>query len=212
MLSVTFRPDALTWAAAARAGALPADVLLKVALQVGREPQRELVAATLDVLHGVREALLGEAELTAYRRVLRELLGARQQALGLFPVAAESGDSKLLREELVSALALDAREPQLRSELNRLGRAQLGLARDARAAQLSSELIEVALAVAVQEGGQPVIERARAALVASTDGIERGRLLGALGHNLAPELIAPFTLDRFERDHALADAGSAGTR
>jgi sarcosine oxidase subunit beta len=28
----------------------------------------------------------------------------------------------------------------------------------------------------------------------------------------APALIAPFTLDRFERDHVLADAGSAGTR
>ena len=27
----------------------------------------------------------------------------------------------------------------------------------------------------------------------------------------SPE-IAPFTLDRFKRDHALADAGSAGTR
>ena len=27
-----------------------------------------------------------------------------------------------------------------------------------------------------------------------------------------PALIAPFTLDRFERDHVLADAGSAGTR
>jgi sarcosine oxidase subunit beta len=27
-----------------------------------------------------------------------------------------------------------------------------------------------------------------------------------------PDLIAPFSLDRFERDHAMADQGSAGTR
>jgi hypothetical protein len=27
-----------------------------------------------------------------------------------------------------------------------------------------------------------------------------------------PELIAPFGLDRFRRDHAMADQGSAGTR
>ena len=27
-----------------------------------------------------------------------------------------------------------------------------------------------------------------------------------------PELIAPFSLDRFAKDHAMADLGSAGTR
>jgi alanyl aminopeptidase len=180
--------------AAARAGALPLEVLLKVALQVGKEPERELLTAALDVLDGVREALLGEPELPAYRRTLRELLGARQKQLGLFPAAGEPGDRKLLRAKLVSTLALDAREPQLRRELGSLGRALLGLGQDERTARLSSELIEVALAVAVQEGGKPVMERARATLVASNDGIERGRLLGALGQNLDPEL-SPFVLD-----------------
>jgi alanyl aminopeptidase len=82
----------------------------------------------------------------------------------------------------------------LRRELNGLGRAQLGLARDARLARLPSELLELALAVAVQEGGKPVIERVRAALAASNDGLERGRLLAALASNLNPEL-SPLVLD-----------------
>ena len=60
----------------------------------------------------------------------------------------------------------------------------------ALAARLPSELYDAALGVAVQEGGLPVIERATAALFASSDGIERGRLLGALGFNRSPELSA----------------------
>jgi alanyl aminopeptidase len=48
--------------------------------------------------------------------------------------------------------------------------------------------LEAALSVAVQEGGVPVIERAVKNLGESNDGIERGRLLGALGCNLNPEL------------------------
>jgi sarcosine oxidase, subunit beta len=37
-------------------------------------------------------------------------------------------------------------------------------------------------------------------------------MAGLIATGRPPELIAPFTLDRFRRDHVLADAGSAGTR
>ena len=37
-------------------------------------------------------------------------------------------------------------------------------------------------------------------------------MAGLIATGRAPDLIAPFTLERFARDHALADAGSAGTR
>ena len=37
-------------------------------------------------------------------------------------------------------------------------------------------------------------------------------MAGLIATGTAPDLIAPFTLDRFQRDHVLADAGSAGTR
>ena len=52
----------------------------------------------------------------------------------------------------------------------------------------------MALAVAVQVGGKPVIERVRAALAASNDGMERNRLLSALGSNQNPEL-SPLVLE-----------------
>jgi hypothetical protein len=37
-------------------------------------------------------------------------------------------------------------------------------------------------------------------------------MAGLIATGRPPELIAPFTLERFRRDHVLADAGSAGTR
>jgi alanyl aminopeptidase len=174
--------------AAARSGEQPLAPLLAVARRLGSENERELVAASLDVLQRVREALLGEPELPGYRRLVRQLVAGRQQQLGLYPAAKEDGETKLLRTELVSALAFEARDAGLRRELSLLGRARLGLARDARIDHLPSELLEIALAVAVQEGGQPVMERALAALAKSNDGIERNRLLSALGSNLNPEL------------------------
>jgi cytosol alanyl aminopeptidase len=174
--------------AGARAGQRSFEQLMSVTRKVIREPERELVQSALGVLARVREALVGDAELPAYRRLLEELILPRQKQLGLFPAAKEDGEAKLLRPALISALAFEARHASLRQELDRLGRAQLGLAEDKRLSRLPSELIESALGVAVQEGGAPVIERAIALVAGSNDGIERGRLLGALGVNLNPEL------------------------
>jgi len=174
--------------AAARAGAGSLEQLLGVVRKLGREPERELVQAALGVLSDLRESLLSESELPGYRRLVQELVAARQKQLGLFPSAREDGENRLLRPALVAALAFEARDPSLRRDLDRLGRAHLGMLADERLARLPSELIEAALGVAVQEGGLPVIERAVLALGASSDGIERGRLLGALGWNQNPEL------------------------
>jgi alanyl aminopeptidase len=174
--------------AAARAGEKSFEQLMLVARKVIREPERELVQAALGLLVRVREALIGDAELPAYRRLVQELAAPRQRQLGLFPAAREDGEAKLLRPALVAALAFEARDANLRRELERFGRAQLGLAEDKRLSRLPSELLETALAVAVQEGGAPIIERMIAAVARSNDGIERGRLLGALGYNENPEL------------------------
>jgi cytosol alanyl aminopeptidase len=182
-LSLLFNTEA-----AAYAGQRSFEQLMTVTLALGREPEREAIQAALDVLAYVRDALLDEAELPAYRRLVRELVAARQKKLGLFSAPREDGDAKLLRPTLVSALAFEARDASLRQELAKLGRAQLGMVTDKRSMRLSSELYEAALSVAVQEGGGPVIEQVSTAIANSNDGMERNRLLGALGSNLNPEL------------------------
>jgi alanyl aminopeptidase len=182
-LSLLFNTEA-----AAYAGQRSFEQLMTVTLALGREPEREATQAALDVLAYVRDALLDEAELPAYRRLVRELVATRQKKLGLFSAPREDGDAKLLRPTLVSALAFEARDASVRQELAKLGRAQLGMVTDKRSTRLSSELYEAALSVAVQEGGGPVIEQVSTAIANSNDGMERNRLLGALGSNLNPEL------------------------
>jgi cytosol alanyl aminopeptidase len=167
---------------------------MTVTRKVGKEPERELVQSAIGLLAEMRDTLLTDAELPGYRRLVQELFLARQKQLGLFPSAREDGEAKLARPALVSAVALEAREPGLRRELDRLGRAQLGLAEDKRASRLPSELAELAMGVAVQEAGAPVIERALQALGTTNDGIARSRLLNAIGHNQNPEL-APLVLN-----------------
>jgi cytosol alanyl aminopeptidase len=174
--------------AAARAGQLGFEPLMGVARKIIREPERELVQSALGVLGRVRDALVTDVELPAYRRLVQDLVTPRHKQLGLFAASKEDGEAKLLRPALVSALAFLARDAGLRQELERLGRAQLGLAEDKRLSRLPAELIEAALGVAVQEGGAPVVERAIAAVALSNDGIERSRLLAAIGYNLNPEL------------------------
>jgi aminopeptidase N len=174
--------------AAAHAGTRSFEELMATTKRLAKEPERELVQAALGVLGDVRDALLDTPELPGYRRLVQELISSRQKQLGLFPTAKEDGEAKLLRPTLVSTLAFEARDAALRQDLARLGRAHLGLAEDSRLSRLPSELLDAALGVAVQEGGSPVVDRAASAIDSSSDGIERGRLLGALGSNQNPEL------------------------
>ena len=106
-------------AASARAGQRSLEQLMLVTRKVIKEPERELVQSALGVLAHVRDALIGDAELPGYRRLMQELVLPRQKQLGLFPGAEEDGESKLLRPALVSALAFEARDPRSRQELDR---------------------------------------------------------------------------------------------
>ncbi len=197
--------------AAARAGSQRLDQLLALTERVGRERPRELVQASLSVLVRLRDALFGEEELPAYRRLVRSLVGPRVRELGLIPPDGTSkqqtGDDKLTRPLVVGALALEAKDDVVRRELERLGRARLGLAEDARLSRLPSELVEVALSVAVQNGGAAIVDRLEAELARSTDGLERMRMLAALGNNEDPTLtprILGLTLGKSLRNNELA--------
>jgi alanyl aminopeptidase len=175
--------------AAARAGALPLERLIELALRVGKGRERESLEAALNVLERLKEELLTPNELPGYRRLVHSLVAERAQEIGLFPaVTPEDPEQKLLRPTLIGALAFEARDAELRKELERYGRALLGFEPDEAAARLPSEVVGSALSVAVQNGGSEVLERAIAALSQSNDGIERGRLLAALGSNEDPSL------------------------
>jgi alanyl aminopeptidase len=176
--------------AALRAGTLKVNTALSAFEKLGMIDKRPVLESSLEKLASVRDSLLDDASLPAYRGFVRGVVEARYQKLGLVPAKAEAdnGELKLTRAVLAHAMAQTARDEAVRKELSAFGRAQLGLENHARLSELPSELIELALSVAIQDGGQPVFERALTELDKSSDGIIRSRLLGALSTTRDPAL------------------------
>jgi alanyl aminopeptidase len=165
-----------------RAGVLSIDSALSAYEKLGAIAQREVLEGTLEALAYVRDALLPEERVPAYRALVRTLVQPVYDRLGLFSKgeAPASGEEKLTRAMAARAMALTARVPEVRKQLAGLGRALLQLEQDEKAELLPAELHELALIVAVQDGGLQVFDRALEQLSTSEDGLTRQRLLGAL--------------------------------
>uniref|UniRef100_UPI0013D9F902 ERAP1-like C-terminal domain-containing protein n=1 Tax=Sandarakinorhabdus rubra TaxID=2672568 RepID=UPI0013D9F902 len=129
-------------------------------------------------LAALANTTLADAELPAYRALMQLLYGARPEMQGFDP-ATPVADSHTQgwRESLVPLLALQARDPALRAALRTAATRLL----DGDAAALAPVYRRTALAVAVQDGGVPVIDRLFAALKASSDPLFRAQAAAALG-------------------------------
>ncbi len=176
--------------AALRSGTLKAERVFAVLDALGQTEMRPVLEASLDGYGFARDALLTPEHWPAYRARLHALASPLYNKLGMFPKPnqAADGEAKLTRALLVRALAFGAEDKTVRAELFKLGRAQLGMAEDARLAQLPAELVEMALMVAVQDGGAAIFDKAQEQLLASDDGMVRARLLNALSATKAPAL------------------------
>jgi alanyl aminopeptidase len=112
--------------------------------------------------------------------------------------AREMGD-RLLRARLIGFLADKARDPEVRREAARRGRAFLGLAGAGADGALhrdvvSADLVGVALDAAAREGDAAFIDQLVARLVRTEESVLRGQLLGAITAVERPEQAAR-TLD-----------------
>jgi hypothetical protein len=134
----------------------------------------------MGILDWIRERVLDASTRPALDRYARDLYAARLRALGWKERPGESGEQKLLRSEIVDFLALAVRDPATRARLEPIGKRYLGPGAEGESAASSSELLDAAVAVAVQQGDDALFERALERLRRSQDPIERSRLLGAL--------------------------------
>lgn len=176
--------------AALRSGSMSAERALTVIEQLGSMGNRSVLESALSSFGFARAALLSPSEWPAYRARLKAMVGPVFAKQGLFPAEGKvvDGENKLMRAMLVRSMAFSVEDPELRTQLGKLGRAQLGLAEEPRLAQLPRELVESALMVAVQDGGAPVFDKALEQLFASDDGMVRGRLLNAISSTKDPKL------------------------
>ena len=112
-------------------------------------------------------------QIVQYRKVMQSMYGPRLAALGsdLRPGAYQKDpvDKQALRQALVPFVALEGRDPELRSRL--AAAAEAALNGDARA--IDPAYRSIAFSVAVQDRGTPFITKLRDALVKSTDPLFR---------------------------------------
>jgi alanyl aminopeptidase len=94
----------------------------------------------------------------------------------------EDGETALLRAEVISFLALTVKDPAVRRDAARRGRGYVGFGGDGEihSDAVDPNLVDVALAVAVQEGDAAFFDSLLEKLVASEDATLRNRLLDGL--------------------------------
>jgi len=105
---------------------------------------------------------------------------------------AETSEEALLLSDLLWFLALDADEPALRRQLGRLGRAYLGFGGDGkiRPEAVHGDYVRLAMTVAAQDGGLPLVEHLIKLLVDSRDGVLRENITAALAYLTEPAAVA----------------------
>lgn len=107
----------------------------------------------------------------------------RLESLGYRRKAGEADGDSLMRSTLANFLAMDVKLPAVRAELLKQGDAALKPKADGRLdlAAADPDLLGVALGVAAQEHGKPVVDKLIAELPKTSDPALRNAILGGLG-------------------------------
>ena len=153
----------------------------------GELPPWDIAAAPLSRLAWIKNSLLSEgAQRNALQDFVAELYGPAYDKLGLEPNSDLDKTNPIqatqLRTRIVGVMAVQARRADVRAELAKRGMAFLGLGADGKINlnAIDAGLVDVALSVAVQEKGTPVVQAILAHLKTERSAVTRSRMLGAL--------------------------------
>ncbi len=170
--------------ALAEAGELPMFDALALVPRFSGSPSRQIVESTVRIASDIHRHLVPPDLKPGYARFVSKMYGERARALGFTPKPGESDDTRLLRNELVGFVALEADEPGLQAEARRLALKWL----DDRTA-VSADMVGDVLDVAARYGDRALFERFRAAAKTAPERRDRGRLYIALGGFVDPVLL-----------------------
>ena len=143
----------------------------------------QVATALLPSFEWMREQLADEharAVLDAYAMSIYE---PRLAAIGYRHKAGDTSTTIALRVRLAEFLALTVRDPRVRAELAKQGRAALGLDGSGKVdlSLADSDLLRTALKVTVQEDGARAFDAVQQEFAANRDTAQRYSLLAALG-------------------------------
>jgi aminopeptidase N len=156
-------------------------LVLRAAEALAGHPERLAAGNLAGRLAGLANRLVPAADLPAYRATMARLYGPAASALGFDPkrgaYSAEAADRQSRRQTLVPVMALEASDAALRQTLAAAGGRLIAGEADA----VDPTWRGLALAVAVQEGGEPVMRALSKALIASDEPLFRGQAASAIG-------------------------------
>ncbi len=178
--------------AATESGSLAPVPALAALEPLARDASPPIAMAPLDVLGFFWNRAPDAAARARVEAIVRRLYGARGRALGWTARRGDDGATRTLRAEVLGALAWRGHDPQVRREAARLGRAYLGLGGDGalHPDAVASDLVDLAVQVAVADGDDAVFDAVRAHLFAAEDPVVRERMLTALGAATDPQRAA----------------------
>ena len=150
----------------------------------------EVATAPISTLEDIREYLVDDERMPAFEARLQQLYGPRLTEIGLS--GANDKDTVQLRTKLVQFMALEARQPELRSELLKTAQKYIGFKGNntLNPDGVDQNTVGTALSVAVQELGKPFADALTERFLESRDATFRARAMNALGWSADPEVAA----------------------
>ena len=202
--------------AAFRAGKAPASLLIDEGRAMSANPSSIASIDPAQRLSSVyRAGLIPASSEQAYRSLIGSIYAPRLASLGFDPAAgahaADAPDRQKLRQQLVSLLAIDARDPAIRSKLKAAAEQYLG----GNTKALEPGFLEAGLAVWAQEGGMPAVCKLVDTALSSEDATLRQEAISAAASTGDPATV-PYLLDLQDKrlrsyDRLFLVFGLAGT-
>jgi cytosol alanyl aminopeptidase len=161
--------------AMAEGGKLPAADVLRLAEKLRDDPERQVVRNALNTALFIENNLVPENLLPNYRRYLLANFQARARELDWIGKAGESDDIRLLRPELVSAVATSGGDQQLAGKARELAQHWL-----TDRAAVPPEIVQAVLNTAAYNGDAALHSQLLAELQKTQDRREKQQLMAAL--------------------------------
>ena len=170
----------------------PAKEIIVAEAPLAQDTHPEVANEPMGSVGLARDWLYGDplhAKVEAYGRSLYDVAARR---LGWEPTKGEDEDRTVLRQSMISFLAITGRDVGVRAEAKRRAHAYIGFKKDGAIHRdaVDANLAGLALAVAGEEADAAFFDAVLAHFTKTEDDALRGRLLGALGRARSPELAA----------------------
>ncbi len=167
-----------------QSGDLGSDALLDLVASMRGEKNRLVLDQIVVTLQGVSDKLIDDASRPAFRAYVSSVLGPIARDLGFEPRPKESDDAKLLRQSLLSALAVLAEDPWVASQADRAATAFL---KDPRS--VDADIAAIALRASTRHAGDKRFHELTEALRRAPAPEDRVITVGALGAFADPALL-----------------------